>query len=88
MGINREIESIEIDFNDPYELNGESVVKEIVGAVRNDQEIIKIEVSTAIFIHREYIESKYVIVDVIPFHQIRRCAAMLKDVKLWVYNNK
>jgi hypothetical protein len=79
MGIEREIESIEIDFNDPYELNGESVVKEIVGAVKNDQEIIKIEVSTAIFIHREYIESKYVIVDVIPFHQIRRCAAMLKD---------
>ena len=79
MGINKEIESIEIDFNDPYELNGESVVKEIVGAVKNDQEIIKIEVSTAIFIHREYIESKYVIVDVIPFHQIRRCAAMLKD---------
>ena len=79
MGIKREIESIEIDFNDPYELNGESVVKEIVGAVKNEQEIIKIEVSTAIFIHREYIESKYVIVDVIPFHQIRRCAAMLKD---------
>jgi hypothetical protein len=79
MGINKEIESIEIDFNDPYELNGESVVKEIVGAVKNDQEIIKIEVSTAIFIHREYIESKYVIVDVIPFHQIRRCATMLKD---------
>ncbi len=79
MGIKREIESIEIDFNDPYELNGESVIKEIVGAVKNDQEIIKIEVSTAIFIHREYIESKYVIVDVIPFHQIRRCAAMLKD---------
>ncbi len=79
MGINKEIESIEIDFNDPYELNGESVVKEIVGAVKNDQEIIKIEVSSAIFIHREYIESKYVIVDVIPFHQIRRCAAMLKD---------
>jgi hypothetical protein len=66
MGINKEIESIEIDFNDPYELNGESVVKEIVGAVKNDQEIIKIEVSSAIFIHREYIESKYVIVDVIP----------------------
>lgn len=79
MGINKEIESIEIDFNDLYELNGESVVKEIVGAVKNDQEIIKIEVSSAIFIHREYIESKYVIVDVIPFHQIRRCAAMLKD---------
>jgi hypothetical protein len=79
MGIKREIESIEIDFNDPYEVNGESVVKEIVGAVKNDQEIIKIEVSTAIFIHREYIESKYVVVDVIPFHQIRRCAAMLKD---------
>ena len=79
MGINKEIESIEIDFNDPYELNGESVVKEIVGAVKNDQEIIKIEVSTAIFIHREYIESKYVIVDVIPFHQIIICAAMLKD---------
>ncbi|MGB9201386.1 hypothetical protein [Methanobacterium sp.] len=79
MGINKEIESIEIDFNDPYELNGESVVKEIVGAVKNDQEIIKIEVSSAIFIHREYIESKYIIVDVIPFHQIRRCAAMLKD---------
>jgi hypothetical protein len=79
MGIKREIESIEIDFNDPYELNGVSVVKEIVGAVKNDQEIIKIEVSTAIFIHREYIESKYVIVDVIPFNQIRRCAAMLKD---------
>ena len=79
MGIKREIESIEIDFNDPYEINGETVVKEIVGAVKNNQEIIKIEVSTAIFIHREYIESKYVIVDVIPFHQIRRCAAMLKD---------
>ncbi|MGB7970074.1 MAG: hypothetical protein WCF28_10955 [Methanobacterium sp.] len=79
MGINKEIESIEIDINDLYELNGESVVKEIVGAVKNDQEIIKIEVSSAIFIHREYIESKYVIVDVIPFHQIRRCAAMLKD---------
>ena len=79
MGINKEIESIEIDFNDPYELNGESVVKEIVGAVKNDQEIIKIEVTSAIFIHREYIESKYVIVDVIPFNQIRRCAAMLKD---------
>jgi hypothetical protein len=79
MGINKEIESIEIDFDDPYELNGESVVKEIVGAVKNDQEIIKIEVTTAIFIHREYIESKYVIVDVIPFNQIRRCAAMLKD---------
>lgn len=82
MGINNEIESIEIDFNNPYELNGESVVKEIVGAVKNNQEIIKIEVSTAIFIHREYIESKYVIVDVIPFHQIRRCAAMLKDTKI------
>jgi len=79
MGINKEIESIEIDFDDPYELNGESVVKEIVGAVKNDQESIKIEVTTAIFIHREYIESKYVIVDVIPFNQIRRCAAMLKD---------
>jgi hypothetical protein len=79
MGINKEIESIEIDFDNPYELNGESVVKEIVGAVKNDQEIIKIEVTTAIFIHREYIESKYVIVDVIPFNQIRRCAAMLKD---------
>ena len=51
MGIKREIESIEIDFNNPYELNGESVVKEIVGAVKHDQEIIKIEVSTAIFIH-------------------------------------
>jgi hypothetical protein len=82
MGIEREIESIEIDFEDPYELYGESVIKEIVGAVKNDQEIIKIEVSTAIFIHREYIESKYVIVDVIPFHQVRRCAAMLKDMKL------
>ena len=82
MTIEREIESIEIDFEDSYELYGQSVVKEIVGAVKNDQEIIKIEVSSAIYIHREYIESKYVIVDVIPFHQIRRCAAMLKDVKL------
>ena len=82
MAIEGEIESIEIDFEDSYELYGQSVVKEIVGAVKNDQEIIKIEVSSAIYIHREYIESKYVIVDVIPFHQIRRCAAMLKDTKL------
>jgi hypothetical protein len=79
MGIDSEIESIEIDFEDSYGLFGESVVKEIVGAVKNDHEIIKIEVSSAIFIHREYIESKYVIVDVIPFHQVRRCAAILKD---------
>ncbi len=79
MGIEKEIESIEIDFEDPYELYGESVVKEIVGAVKNGQEIVKIEVSSAIFIHRELIESKYIIVDIIPFHQIRRCAAILKD---------
>jgi hypothetical protein len=79
MGIEKEIGSIEIDFEDSYELNGETVVKEIVGAVKNDQEIIKIEVSSAIFIHREFIESKYIIVDVIPFHQVRRCAAILKD---------
>jgi len=75
----KEIESIEIDFEDSHELNGESVIKEIVGAVKNDQEIIKNEVSSAIFIHREFIESKYIIVDVIPFHQVRRCAAILKD---------
>ena len=44
MGIDSEIESIEIDFEDSYGLFGESVVKEIVGAVKNDHEIIKIEV--------------------------------------------
>jgi hypothetical protein len=77
MGIKSEIESVTIDFEEPYQLYGESVVKEVVGNVKNEQEIIKIEVSTAIFIYREYLGSK--IVDVIPFHQIKRCATILKS---------
>lgn len=79
MVIEKEIQSLELDFEDSYELYGQSVLKEIVGAVKNDQEIVKIEVSSAIFIYREYIETKYITVDVIPFHQVRRCAALLKD---------
>jgi hypothetical protein len=52
-------------------------VKEIVGInKKNDWDIIKIEVSTAIFIHSEYIGSS--IIDVIPFHQIKSCAVILK----------
>jgi hypothetical protein len=76
MGIERKIESITIAFEEPYGLYGESVVKEIVGSNKNEWEVTKIEVSTAIFIHSEYIGSS--IVDVIPFHQIRSCAVILK----------
>jgi hypothetical protein len=76
MAIEREIESITIAFEEPYGLYGESVVKETVGTKQNDWDVIKIEVSTAIFIHSEYLGSS--IVDVIPFHQIKNCAAILK----------
>ncbi|MGB7968123.1 MAG: hypothetical protein WCF28_00975 [Methanobacterium sp.] len=79
MGITREIESITIDFEEPYQLYGESVIKEVVGNVKNDREIIKIEVSSAIFIYREYLGT--VFVDVIPFHQIKNCATVLKCEK-------
>ena len=79
MGIDKEIESVTIAFDEPYGLYGESVVKEIVGTNKNGWEIIKIEVSTAIFIHSEYIGSS--IVDVIPFHQIKSCAVALKCEK-------
>ncbi len=77
MGIDSEIESVTIDFEEPYQLYGESVVKEVIGKVKNDQKIIKIKVSSAIFIHREYLGN--IIVDVIPFHQIKRCATILKS---------
>jgi hypothetical protein len=76
MGIEREIESITIAFEEPYGLYGESIVKETLGTTMNEWEITKIEVSTAIFIHSEYIGSS--IVDVIPFHQIKSCAVILK----------
>jgi hypothetical protein len=77
MGIEREIESITIAFEESYGFYGESVVKEIVGInKKNYWDIIKIEVSTAIFIHSEYIGSS--VVDVIPFHQIKSCAVVLK----------
>jgi hypothetical protein len=78
MGIDNEIESVTIDFEEPYQLYGQSVVKEVVGNVKNDQTVIKIEISSAIFIHREYIGN--VIVDIVPLHQIKRCAAILKSV--------
>ena len=77
MGIQREIESVTIDFVESYGLYGESAVKETVGTNRDNWEITKIEVSTAIFIHSEYIGSS--VVDVIPFHQIKRCAVILKS---------
>ena len=76
MGIDREIESVTIAFEEPYGLYGESVVKEIVGFNKNNWEVTKIEVSTAIFIYSEYIGLS--IVDVIPFHQIKNCAVILK----------
>jgi hypothetical protein len=79
MGIEREIESVTINFEEPYELYGESNVKEIVGINKNNWEITKIEVSTAIFIHSEYIGTS--LVDIIPFHQIKKCTVILKCEK-------
>jgi hypothetical protein len=79
MGIDKEIESLELEFEDTCELYDESAVKEKVGEIRNGQEIIKIEISSAIFIYREYIETKELLVDVIPFHHIRRCSVVLKN---------
>ncbi len=76
MAIEREIESIRLVFEEPYGLYGESVVKETVGTKHNEWEVTKIEVSTAIFIHSEYIGSS--IVDVIPLNQIKNCAVILK----------
>jgi hypothetical protein len=76
MGIEREIESVTISFEEPYGLYGESVVKEIVGINKKNWEITKIEVSTAIFIYSEYIGTS--VVDVIPFHQIKSCTVILK----------
>lgn len=76
MAIEREIESITLAFEEPYGLYGESVVKETVGSKQNEWEVTKIEVSTAIFIHSEYIGSS--IVDVIPLNQIKNCAVILK----------
>ena len=77
MRIEKEIECIKIDFEEPYGFYGESVVQETVGSQGdNNWEITKIEVSTAIFIHSEYIRSS--IVDVIPFHQIKNCTCILK----------
>ncbi len=80
MGIEAVIESLEIDFE---ELTGyeEKTVKEIVGAVKYGQEIIKIEITSAIFIYRQYIEenANQITVDVIPFHHIKGCKAVLKD---------
>ena len=76
MGIDKEIESITIDFEEPHQLYGQSVLKEIVGNIKDDQEVTKIEISSAIFIYREYLGN--VIIDVIPFHQIKRCVTILK----------
>ncbi len=76
MGIEREIESVTIVFEEPYGLYGESVVKQMLGTDKNGWEIIKIEVSTAIFIYSDYIGTS--IVDVIPFHQVKSCAVILK----------
>jgi len=77
MRIEKEIECIKIDFEEPYEFYGESAVKEIVGTHGdNNWEITKIEVSTAIFIHSEYIGCS--IVDIIPLHQIKKCTCILK----------
>jgi hypothetical protein len=77
MRIEKEIGCIKIDFEKPYDFYGHSVVEEMVGSYGdNDWEITKIEVSTAIYIHSEYIGSS--IVDVIPFHQIKKCTCILK----------
>ena len=43
MGITREIESITIDFEEPYQLYGESVIKEVVGNVKNDRKYLKLK---------------------------------------------
>jgi hypothetical protein len=77
MRIEKEIGCIQIDFEEPYDFYGKSVVKETVGTCGdNNWEITKIEVSTAVFIHSEYIGTS--IVDVIPFHQIKKCTCVLK----------
>ena len=37
---------------------------------------VKIEVTTAIFIHKEHVEEDYLTIDVIPFNQIKSCKAV------------
>jgi hypothetical protein len=77
MKIEKEVESIKIYFEEPYDFYGKSVVKETVGNYGdNNYEITKIEVSNAIFIHSVNLGCS--IVDVIPFHQIKKCTVSLK----------
>jgi len=77
MGIEETIEKVEIEFEENY---GGKTIEEYLEKEINNQKTIKIEISTAIFIHRKYIEkADYVTVDVIPFHHIKSCNAVLKE---------
>lgn len=61
-------------------LDGETTISEFIGNEKNEQKTIKIEITSAVFIHRQWTnEMSYVTVDVIPFHQIESCNAVLKE---------
>ena len=79
MGIKGKILNVEIDFKETTERE-EFKVKESLGDVKNNQRIIRIEISSAIFIYRQNIESpENTTVYVIPFEQIKDCIVSLAD---------
>lgn len=77
MGIKGEIESVEIEFLDGDE---DIVIKESIGDEKHNQKIVKIIITNAIFVYRQYTDGKnYITVDVIPFSQIKSCSAIIKE---------
>jgi hypothetical protein len=79
MGIKNEIESVEIDFEEPCGYD-ESTEKFLVGDEKNYQRILKIKISDAIFIYRQETKGREnLTIDVIPFHHVKRCVVALKE---------
>ncbi len=62
----------------PY--GGKTSITELIDEEKNAQKTIKIQITSAVFIHRQWTNKmNYVTVDVIPFHQIKSCSAVLKE---------
>ena len=68
-----EVSKVELEFEDG------AVVEEYLGNEKDGQKTIKIEISTAIFIQKKYEDQNYINVEVIPFHRIKSCDAVLDE---------
>lgn len=80
MGIKEEIKSVNIRLEKGHEYNGSLAFSKVVGE-ENDMghKISKIEISSAIFIYTYSPNTEVTTVDIIPFHHVKKCTAVLEE---------